>query len=366
MIPMNDFRRDDESLVQAQLAATERVIRSGWYVLGGEVKAFESEWAGWIGATEAVGVANGMDALEIGLRALGIGHGDEVVTTPMTAFATTLAILRAGAQPVMADIEPDTANLDVASVERCLSPRTKAVMLVHLYGQVGPLEELSRLCSDRGIHLLEDCAQAHGAKASGRPAGTWGAFAGWSFYPTKNLGCLGDGGAITTEDHQLAERARMLRNYGQSVRYQHPVPGLNSRLDELQAAILRERLEHLRTWTSRRREIARIYAREIAHPALRVLPLPADADRHVHHLFVLTTPRREGLQAHLARHGVENLFHYPIPVHHQAPCRNLRTDPAGLPASERHAKECISIPIHPYLTESEIGQVVDAVNSWKD
>lgn len=362
---MNDFRRDDASLVKAQLSATERVFRSGWYVLGGEVKAFESEWARWIGTTEAVGVANGMDALEIGLRALGIGHGDEVVTTSMTAFATTLSILRAGAQPVLADIDPDTANLDVASLERCLSSKTKAVMVVHLYGQVGPLEELFQLCSDRGIFLLEDCAQAHGAKASGRPAGTWGAFAGWSFYPTKNLGCVGDGGALTTEDHQLAEHARMIRNYGQSVRYQHPVLGLNSRLDELQAAILRERLKHLQAWTSRRREIARIYASEITNPAARVLPLPTDPERHVHHLFVLTTARRESLQAHLQERGVESLFHYPIPIHHQAPCRNLRIDPNGLAASEQHANECISIPIHPYLTESEIGQVVDAINSWK-
>lgn len=362
---MNDFKREDESLIQAQLAAVERVLRSGRYVLGGEVKAFESEWAEWIGATEAVGVANGMDALEIGLRALGIGHGDEIVTTPMTAFATALSILRAGAQPVLADIDPDTANLDVASVERCLSPRTKAVMVVHLYGQVGPLEDLSRLCSGRGILLLEDCAQAHGAKASGRPAGTWGAFAGWSFYPTKNLGCIGDGGALTTEDHQLAEQARTIRNYGQSVRYQHPTLGLNSRLDELQAAILRERLKRLSIWTSRRREIARIYADGIRNPSATVLPLPTDAERHVHHLFVLTTPRRENLQAHLLERGVESLFHYPVPIHHQAPCRGLRIDPEGLAVSQRHARECISIPINPSLTDSEIGRIVDAVNSWK-
>ena len=365
MIAMNDFKREDESLIQAQLAAVERVFRSGWYVLGSEVKAFEAEWCGWVGASHAVGVANGMDALEIGLRALGIGPGDEVITTPMTAFATVLAILRTGAEPVLADIDPDTAILDPRSVERCLSSRTKAVSVVHLYGQAGPLEDLSKLCADRHLHLVEDCAQAHGAVASGRPCGTWGAFAGWSFYPTKNLGCIGDGGALTSQNPEVAEQARILRNYGQSVRYHHPVVGLNSRLDELQAAILRERLKHLTAWTTRRREIARTYADQMTNPAVRVLPLPADPARHVHHLFVVATPKRQDLQAHLKERGVEGLFHYPIPVHHQDPCKTVRVDPKGLGVAEKHAVECLSLPIHPQLTETEVAQVIEAVNGWK-
>lgn len=364
MILMNDFKRDDESLVRRELAATERVLRSGWWILGPEVKAFEREWAEWSGNVHAVGVANGMDALEIGLRALGIGPGDEVVTTPMTAFATVLSILRTGAEPVLADIDPDTAILDPDSVARCLSPRTKAVMVVHLYGQAGPVEALSTLCSRHGLHLVEDCAQAHGAKASGRACGTWGAFGGWSFYPTKNLGCVGDGGALTTGSADLEEKARRLRNYGQSVRYHHPEVGLNSRLDELQAAILRERLPLLTAWTSRRRAIATAYADGIRHPGIRPLPLPADRDRHVHHLFVLTCGSRNALQAHLKERGVESLLHYPVPVHLQDPCKSLRRDPSGLANAERHAAECLSLPMHPALTEDEVATVVAAVNSF--
>lgn len=364
MILMNDFKRDDGELASRQLAAMERVLRSGWWILGSEVAAFETEWASWLGTRHAVGVANGMDALEIGLRALGIGPGDEVVTTPMTAFATVLSILRTGASPVLADIDPDTAILDPRSVERCLSPRTRAVMVVHLYGQAGPVEALSELCAARGVHLVEDCAQAHGAKASGRPCGTWGAFAGWSFYPTKNLGCIGDGGALSTESDEIDERARRLRNYGQSVRYHHPEAGLNSRLDELQAAILRERLTLLDGWTARRRAIARSYADSIRNPLVRVLPLPADPQRHVHHLFVVTTADRDALQAHLKSRGVDSLFHYPVPAHRQRPCEGVRIDPLGLPATERHAAECLSLPIHPALADHEIAQVVEAVNTY--
>lgn len=365
MIQMNDFKRDGDALVQAQLQATERVLRSGWYVLGGEVKAFEQEWASWLGASYAVGVGNGMDALEISLRALGIGPGDEVITTPMTAFATVLAVLRVGATPVLADIDPDTAIMDPRSVESCMNPRTKAVLLVHLYGLAGPVEVLSKLCVDRGIHLIEDCAQAHGAKVEGRSVGKWGVCAGWSFYPTKNLGCIGDGGALTMESPEIAEQARKIRNYGQSVRYEHPIIGLNSRLDELQAAILRERLRLLDSWIVRRREIAKEYAGGIHNERVRVLPLPANPERHAHHLFVVTTPERASLQAHLKNNGVESLFHYPIPVHYQEACHGIGIAPEGLPVAERHAKECLSLPIHPMLDPREVQQVVDAVNSWK-
>lgn len=365
MILMNDFKRDGDALVRHELAAVERVLRSGWWILGAEVAAFEKEWASWLGTRHAVGVANGMDALEIGLRALGIGSGDEVVTTPMTAFATVLAILRTGASPVLADIDPGTAMLDPDSVERCLSPRTRAVMLVHLYGQAGPVERLSEICASKGIHLVEDCAQAHGAKASGRPCGTWGTFAGWSFYPTKNLGAVGDGGALTTESGEIDAHARMLRNYGQSVRYHHPEAGLNSRLDELQAAILRERLKRLDEWTARRRTIAHTYADGIRNPLVAPLPLPSDAARHVHHLFVATSPRREALQAHLKARGVDSLFHYPIPVHRQESCKGVRVDPEGLAQAERHASECISLPIHPTLGDDEVGMVLEAVESFR-
>lgn len=365
MIAMNDFKRDDEELVRQELSAVERVLRSGWWILGAEVGAFEAEWADWCGAKHAAGLANGMDALEIGLRALGIGPGDEVVTTPMTAFATVLSIFRTGASPVLADIDPDTGILSTESVKRCLSKATRAVMVVHLYGQAGPVEELAGICAKAGIHLVEDCAQAHGAKASGKPCGTWGAFAGWSFYPTKNLGTAGDGGALTTESAALDEKVRRIRNYGQSVRYQHPEIGMNSRLDELHAAILRERLKRLEPWTARRRAIAHSYADKIRHPKVRVLPLPADPARHVHHLFVVVSPVREALQAHLKASGVDSLFHYPIPAHHQPPCAGVRVDPKGLGAAEEHARTCLSLPIHPQMSDAEVAKVVEAVNTFK-
>jgi len=365
-VTMNNFKGEPESLVAAQVAACERVLRSGWWILGQEVAQFESAWQQWLGADHAVGCANGLDAIEIGLRALGIGPGDEVITTPMTAFATVLAILRAGATPVLADICASDAMLDPSSVERCLSPRTKAVLLVHLYGQIGPVEELGALARQRGVLLLEDCAQAHGARRQGQSAGSFGSFAAWSFYPTKNLGAVGDGGALTTADASLAQTARSLRNYGQSVRYHHPLVGMNSRLDELQAAILRERLRYLQQWIVRRREIADTYSAGIRNPLVTLMPVPsADRERHANHLFVVTTPHREALQAHLQANRVESLIHYPVPVHEQEPCRGLRRDPRGLGQAEKHAATCLSLPCHPGLTHEQAQHVVEAVNRFE-
>lgn len=362
---MNHFASEPDALVKAQLAACERVIRSGWWILGQEVAAFEKEWAHSAGASCAVGCGNGLDALEIGLRALGIGPGDEVVTTPMTAFATVLAVLRAGAKPVLADIDPNTAMLSPESVRRCISSRTKAILLVHLYGQIGPVEELLALARQSGVHLIEDCAQVHGAVSRGRAVGTFGAFAAWSFYPTKNLGAVGDAGALTTSRVELAEAARALRNYGQTVRYRHPLLGMNSRLDELQAAILRERLPFLGQWTIRRREVARRYAAGIDHPGVRALPLPDDPNRHVHHLFVVTCAQRDALHQHLKENQIESLIHYPIPIHLQSPCSHLDRDPAGLRLAENHALTCLSLPCHPGLTDQMVDRVVDVVNRFR-
>lgn len=364
MIAMNDFRREGEELLKAQLAAAERVFRSGWYVLGKEVQSFEAEWATWVGTAHAVGVGNGMDALEIGLRALGIGPGDEVVTTPMTAFATVLAVLRAGAIPVLADIDPDSGILDPDSVERCLSSRTKAVIVVHLYGRCAPLDRFEQMLGPRGIALIEDCAQAHGARWRGKGVGTVGAFAGWSFYPTKNLGAIGDAGALTTDDAALAAAAATLRNYGQSVRYHHPHVGLNSRLDELQAAILRERLPLLDGWIEARRRIAAALRVGIVNPLVRCLPAPEDPLEHAYHLFVVTCEQRDALAAHLKACGVDALAHYPIPVHFQEPCLELPRDPQGLARAELHARICLSLPCHPHLTSEEVETIVAAVNAF--
>jgi len=306
-----------------------------------------------------------MDAIEITLRALGIGAGDEVITTPMTAFATVLAIIRAGATPVLADIEEDTALLSLESAERCLSPRTKAVVIVHLYGHVRAMDSWVAFCGQNRLALVEDCAQSHLATWKGKSAGSFGVAGAYSFYPTKNLGTAGDAGAIVTNDGGLADRARRLRNYGQSVRYHHPDLGLNSRLDEIHAAMLSARLEWLEEFTRCRRRIAARYSEEIDNPAIRLLRQPEEESAHVHHLYVLCCESREDLQAHLNQHLVQTLIHYPIPVHRQERTTHIPRAPTGLEVSEKHAQTCLSIPCHPQLSDADAESVIAAVNSFQ-
>jgi dTDP-4-amino-4,6-dideoxygalactose transaminase len=365
MILMNDFKAEPLELREAMLGAVRRVLESGWYVLGNEVVAFEKQWAAACGVAHAVGVGNGMDAIEIALRALDVGPGDEVITTPMTAFATMLAIIRAGATPVLADIDSDSALLSIESVARCISSRTKAVVLVHLYGQVRQMDTWQAFCAKHGITLVEDCAQAHLATWQGKVAGSFGAAGAYSFYPTKNLGALGDAGMLVTDDELLSQRAGLLRNYGQSVRYHHPVLGMNSRLDEIQAAMLSERLKWLTEFTKRRRHIAEAYQTEIKNPLVQQLASPEEALAHVYHLYVVTCEQRDALQAHLQLHQMQSLIHYPIPVHKQEPCLNIARDPEGLRYSERHAATCLSLPCHPQMTHSQIEKVIDVVNAFK-
>jgi dTDP-4-amino-4,6-dideoxygalactose transaminase len=364
MIPMNGFLREPEALRRQELAAVERVLRSGWYILGKEVEAFEMQWASVVGTRHAIGVGNGMDAIEIGLRALGVGPGDEVVTTPMTAFASVLGIIRAGAQPVLADIDPATALTSIESVQRCLSRETRAVLLVHLYGQVGELEVWRKFCDDARLYLVEDCAQAHLAASNGIRAGAAGAVGAFSFYPTKNLGAIGDGGALTTSSEAVAAKARQLRNYGQSVRYHHPELGMNSRLDEIQAAMLRVRLAVLEDFTERKKAIARAYRTGIDNPRIRLLAAPAQESSHVYHLFVIACDERDRLAEYLRTRGIETLIHYPIPVHVQPPCVALRRDPQGLKRAEHHSLTCLSIPCHPQLTDVEVKSVIRALNEF--
>lgn len=364
-ILMNDFRAEPAAMREAMTQAAREVFESGWYVLGKQVKAFEEAWAAIAGAAHAVGVANGMDAIEIGLRALDIGPGDEVITTPMTAFASALAILRAGAVPVMADIDPATGLLDLASVERCLTPATRAVMPVHLYGRVGDMQAFSDFCAAHKLHLVEDCAQSHLALWNGRSAGTYGAFGAHSFYPTKNLGAIGDAGALVTGSADLAARAAILRNYGQSERYHHPHLGMNSRLDELQAALLLVKMQWLAEATEKRRQVANRFFAAIDNPRLALLASPMQAQSHVHHLFVVLCEERERLQQHLRAAGIQTLIHYPIPVHHQPPCATLARDPNGLVHTERHAARCLSLPCHPQLSEPDVARVIDAVNAFR-
>jgi dTDP-4-amino-4,6-dideoxygalactose transaminase len=364
MILMNDFESEASEIKQAMLDAVRRVINSGWYILGPEVQAFEQKFADFSGIPYAVSVGNGMDAIEIALRALGIGPGDEVVTTPMTAFATVLAVVRAGATPVLADIDPATGLLSPASVKRCLTPRTRALILVHLYGQVRDMDQWQALCIESGVQLIEDCAQSHGARWNGRTAGSFGSAGAYSFYPTKNLGALGDGGALVTRDEALATRAACLRNYGQSERYIHPEIGLNSRLDEMQAAILSVRLDGLDASTEVRRSIARRYRNGITNSLVQLLAPPQQTAAHVYHLFVVLSPKRDALQTHLEAEGVQTLLHYPVPVHHQRSCDDIRRDPTGLPFSEAHAKHCLSLPCHPQMSDADVQRVINAVNSF--
>jgi dTDP-4-amino-4,6-dideoxygalactose transaminase len=365
MILMNDFKAEPAALKEEMLAAVLRVIDSGWYVLGNEVESFEQAWAGVCGVSHAVGVGNGMDAIEIALRSLTIGPGDEVITTPMTAFATVLAIFRSGAIPVLADIDADTALISRESVERCVSPKTKAVILVHLYGQVRDMDAWLELCEQHNIHLIEDCAQSHLATWQGRVAGSFGRAGTYSFYPTKNLGALGDGGMLATNNHALAERAARLRNYGQSVRYHHPEIGMNSRLDEIHAAMLQVRLKWLPEFTLRRQDIANKYMQGIQHELVRKLAAPQETPAHVYHLYVITCEERDALQKHLDGYGVQTHCHYPVPVHHQESCKDIRRDPQGLATSEWHAKTCLSLPCHPQMSDRDVDTVIEAVNQFK-
>jgi len=361
---MNDFKAEPCELHDQMLVAARRVLDSGWFILGSECDAFERDWARSCGVAHGIGVANGMDAIEISLRALEIGPGDEVITTTMTAFATVLAILRVGATPVLADIDAESALMSLDSARRCLSKKTRALVLVHLYGQLRNMEMWQKLCDEADVVLIEDCAQAHLATSGGKVAGSFGRTAAFSFYPTKNLGAVGDGGMIVTSDGTVAERCKVLRNYGQSERYHHPVLGLNSRLDEIQAAMLQAKLPWLEGFTERRRAIASTYHANIRNPSVRMLSAPLEASANVWHLFVIALDRRDALASHLRERGVMTLQHYPLPIHYQSPCVSLPRDPKGLPVSERHASNCLSLPCHPQMSDDDVASVFDAVNSF--
>jgi len=363
-VRFNEFVREPAALRAAQLDAVRKVMQSGWYVLGENVCNFENEWSLRCQSVGCVGVASGLDALEIGLRVLGIGEGDEVITTPLTAYATVLAIQRVGATPVFADIDPSTACICPDSVRSCISAQTKAVIVVHLYGRAADMGTLSELCTSQGIELVEDCAQAHLSQYSGQPVGSFGKYAAWSFYPTKNLGAIGDAGAITSNDSDFLSSAQRFRNYGQSDRYHHVVAGQNSRLDELQAAILSVRLSYLESWTNLRRNIAARYWNEIKNPKIRLLSRPIDASQHVHHLFVVCVDDRDQFMQYLAKYDVQSLIHYPVPAHKQEAIGFNKISPHGLQFALSHSQTCVSLPIHPHMTSSEIERVITACNSW--
>jgi len=354
-VPFLDLHLADESA--AIRDAIQRVTDRAWYVLGPEVEAFEREFALASGAAHAVGVGNGTDALAIILRALGIGAGDEVITTPLSAAYTALAIVMAGAKPVFADIDPVRLTLDPGAAERAITERTVALLPVHLYGQPADLTALAALAKRKGLVLVEDCCQAHLATCEGRPVGTVGTAGAFSFYPTKNLGALGDGGAIITSDVLLAERMKRLRNGGQVDRYHHVEAGVNSRLDELQAAILRARLPLLPERTTRRRMLARQYRTALAESNVAV---PPELDPgHVYHLFPIRAQQRTRLQDRLRASGIETLVHYPIAIPQQPAFAS--TSPADCPQAVRATNEVLSLPLYPTLSDAALQSVADAV-----
>jgi dTDP-4-amino-4,6-dideoxygalactose transaminase len=349
--------RDDRDDVRA---AIERVIASGWFVLGPEVEAFESEFARTMGAAEAVGVGTGTDAIALILRALEIGPGDEVITTPLSAAYTALAIMMTGARPVFADIDPVRFTIDPDLIEQAIGPRTRAILPVHLYGQAADMAAIERIAIRHKLAIVEDCCQAHLATADSRPVGTIGVAGAFSFYPTKNLGALGDGGAVLTNDSALAARIKRLRNGGQSDRYHHQDAGVNSRLDEIQAAVLRTRLPRLGAWTARRRALAARY-RVLLNDAPGV-EVPVERDPgHVYHLFVMRVRHRMRLQTALAASGIETLIHYPVPVPRQPALAGLSA--GHYPVAARACDEVLSLPFHPGLKDADVDTVAAAIHA---
>lgn len=359
-IPWADLRpREDAAAVDV---AMRRVLDRGWFVLGPEVETFETEFADATVSKQTIAVASGTDALTLILRALGIGPGDEVITTALSAVYTAQAVMLAGARPVFADIDPERLTLDPAAVAALVGPRTTAVLPVHLYGQPADLAALRAVTERHGLALIEDCCQAHLATCGGVPVGTTGLAAAYSFYPTKNLGALGDGGAVCTGDTQLATRLRRLRNGGQTARDRHTEPAGHSRLDELQAAVLRARLPYLQGWTARRRALAAQYREGLSGCAVRV---PAEQDTgHVYHLFPIRTAARDGLRAHLSARDIDTLVHYPVPMPAQPAFASAAPEPC--PIADTVCDELVSLPLHPGLDEVAVTRVIEAVRSGLD
>ncbi len=363
-IPFGDLKRQYQNLREPIDAATREVYESGWFVLGQHVKKFEDEFARYCGAKYGVGVGSGTEALHLALLACDIRPCDEVITVSNTCVPTLSAISFAGAIPVLVDIDPKTFTINPNLIEERITSKTKAIMPVHLYGQCADMDAILTIAKKYNLFVIEDCAQAHGSMYKGKMAGTMGHVGAFSFYPSKNLGALGDGGLVLTNDESLAQKVYKLRNYGQEKRYYHSIKGFNSRLDELQAAILTTKLPYLDTWNQRRREIANLY-KNAFEPLGIICPLEIVenlGDRfHIYHLYVIRVPQRDKFQHLLSTAGISTMIHYPVPIHLQESYQELREQSSYLPITEKTANEIVSLPIYPELTDLEVDYIINTV-----
>ena len=363
-VPILDLKPACDELRAELDAAYRRVVDSGWLLLGRELEAFEAEYAASVGATHCVGVANGLEAMQLVLMALGIGPGDEVIVPSHGYIATWLAVTHSGARPIPCEPDPRTYNLDPDRLSECLSPRTRAILPIHLYGQTADMERINAFAEQHGLFVLEDAAQSHGARCRGRAAGALGHAAGVSFYPSKNLGALGDAGAVTTSDPNLADKIRHLRNYGSKIRYQNEYLGMNSRLSELQAAFLRAKLPRLAEWNARRQVIADRYGSRLKGGGDLVLPSVPEWASPVWHLFVVRTSRRDELQRYLDAREIGTQIHYPVPPHLSNAYANAGWKKGEFPIAERLAGEILSLPIGPHLSAEQVEFVIETIRGF--
>jgi dTDP-4-amino-4,6-dideoxygalactose transaminase len=359
MIKSVDLQGEFAEISEQIRDAIDRVLRSGWFILGAESEAFEKEFAGYVGAEYAIAVDSGSDALYLALMALDIGEGDEVITVSHTFISTVDAVVRNRARPVFVDIDAETYCMDVSQIESRISDRTKAILPVHLYGHPAQMDEITDIAGKYGLAVVEDASQAHGAKYKNRKVGGLTTAGCFSFYPSKNLGAYGDGGIVVTNSGQLAEKLRLIRNYGQAKKYHHELVGVNSRLDEIQAAILRVKLGHLDAWNRRRRELASLYNELLADSPV-IGPVEKEYAKHVYHQYVIRSRRRDSLQRHLQENQIHTLIHYPIGVHRQKAYENLAGD-ASLPVTDEICRQILSLPAHPTLNEEQVCKVAEEV-----
>lgn len=363
-IPFLNFEPMHSAIKAEMQAAFEQVYDSYWYVMGKHLTDFERAYSEFNDVEYTVGVSNGLDALHLALKALGVGPGDEVIVPSNTYIATALAASYVGATPVFVEPNPLTYNIDPQNIEKAITTKTKVIMPVHLYGQACEMHDIMDIAQKHGLYLIEDNAQAHGATYNGKITGSWGHVNGTSFYPGKNLGALGDGGGVTTNDAELAQRVKVLRNYGSQVKYKNEIIGHNMRLDELQAALLNVKLKYLNDWTAQRKQIAGWYDEALQEIGDLTIPYVHQDATHVYHLYVVKTQKREELQKHLADQGIGTLIHYPIPPHMQEAYAYLQLSKGDFPIAEELANTCLSLPLWPGMRKEEVGVVVEAITRF--